>query len=159
MKKVVLLLFRGVEIYEAAAIRNAAGDKQVLTLTDTDANRDVVLSGRLDGFEILHFATHGILDSEEPTLSGLVLSGVDEDGKPRSRFLRSQDIAGLTLAARLVVLSGCETGLGRLVDGEGLLGLSRAFFYAGVNSGPHYAVNLDLVWRRLFNRLDFLDPS
>lgn len=120
-------------IKEAIAIREAAGDQHVLTLTDTDANRDVVLSGRLDEFEILHFATHGILDSEEPALSGLVLSGVDKDGTPRSRFLRSQDIAGLTLSARLVVLSGCETGLGRLVDGEGLLGLSRAFFYAGAD--------------------------
>jgi CHAT domain-containing protein len=120
-------------ISEAIAIRNAAGDQLVLTLTDTDANRDVVLSGQLDEFEILHFATHGILDAEEPALSGLVLSGVDKDGTPRSRFLRSQDIAGLTLSARLVVLSGCETGLGRLVHGEGLLGLSRAFFYAGAN--------------------------
>jgi CHAT domain-containing protein len=120
-------------VREASAIRNAAGDQLVLTLTDTDANRDVVLSGQLDAFEILHFATHGILDAEEPALSGLVLSGVDRDGTPRSRFLRSQDIAGLTLGARLVVLSGCETGLGRLVHGEGLLGLSRAFFYAGAD--------------------------
>ena len=120
-------------IREAIAIQHAAGDEHVLMLTDTDANRDVVLSGQLDEFEILHFATHGILDSEEPALSGLVLSGVDKDGTPRSRFLRSQDIAGLTLSARLIVLSGCETGLGRLVHGEGLLGLSRAFFYAGAN--------------------------
>jgi CHAT domain-containing protein/tetratricopeptide (TPR) repeat protein len=118
---------------EANAVQDAAGDRNVLTLHGTDANRDVVLAGALNHYKILHFATHGILDSEEPALSGLVLSGVKANGAPRSRFLRSQDIAGLNLAAQLVVLSGCETGLGRPVSGEGLVGLSRAFFYAGAN--------------------------
>jgi CHAT domain-containing protein len=118
---------------EANAIRAAAGDIDVLTLQGTDANRDTVLSGGLNRYEILHFATHGILDDEEPALSGLVLSGFSADGRGLNRFLRSQDSAGLDLQARLVVLCGCETGLGRLVHGEGLLGLSRAFFYAGAN--------------------------
>ena len=55
------------------------------------------------------------------------------DGKRRNSLLRSQDIVGLDLEAQLVVLSGCETGLGRPVHGEGLVGLSRAFFHAGAN--------------------------
>ena len=116
---------------EARAIEEAAGDMTVLSLYGADANRDIVMSGRLQPFQILHFATHGVLDDEEPALSGIVLSGVTLDGQRRSNFLRSQDIVGISLDAKLVVLSGCETGLGRPVHGEGLLGLSRAFFYAG----------------------------
>jgi len=72
-----------------------------------------------------------VLDDVEPALSGIVLSAVTADGKKRDSFLRSQDIVGLNLDAKLVVLSGCETGLGRPVRGEGLVGLSRAFFHAG----------------------------
>ena len=116
---------------EALAIERAAGDMRVLPLYGTDANREIVISGSLRPFRILHFATHGVLDDEEPALSGIVLSGVTPDGRRRRGFLRTQDIVGLSLNAELVVLSGCETGLGRAVAGEGLLGLSRAFFYAG----------------------------
>jgi len=116
---------------ESNVIRAAAQELKVRTIRDTDANIDLVLSGELDQYHILHFATHGILDPEEPALSGLVLSGVAPDGTSRSQFLRSQDIVALNLRADLVVLSGCDTGLGLLVRGEGLHSLSRAFFYAG----------------------------
>lgn len=116
---------------EAHAIRAAAGDAEVFLALDTEASRDLVLSGALNRFRVLHFATHGILDAEEPSLSGLVLSGVTPDGQLRPRFLRSQDIASLALQADLVVLSGCETGLGSFVYGEGIAGLSQAFLRAG----------------------------
>ena len=119
---------------EANAIVEAAGDIEVVTLTGTAASRDYVLDGNLRDFGILHFATHGVMDLDEPALSGLVLSGFTEDGQVRNRFLRSQEIAGLNLSAGLVVLSGCDTGIGRRVHGEGLNGLSRAFFYAGAST-------------------------
>jgi len=116
---------------EARAIEDAAREMAVLPLYGADANRDAVMSGTLNSYRILHFATHGVLDDVEPALSGVVLSAVTQDGQKRDSFLRSQDIVGLNLDAELVVLSGCETGLGRPVFGEGLVGLSRAFFYAG----------------------------
>jgi CHAT domain-containing protein len=80
---------------------------------------------------ILHFATHGLFDSEHPDLSGLVLSLVDETGSPREGFLRMHEVYNLQLSADLVVLSACQTALGRELRGEGLLGLTRGFIYAG----------------------------
>jgi CHAT domain-containing protein len=80
---------------------------------------------------MLHFSTHGLLDSRHPELSGLVLSLVDEVGQPQEGFLRLNEIYGLRLNADLVVLSACQTGLGRQVSGEGLIGLTRGFMYAG----------------------------
>jgi CHAT domain-containing protein len=67
----------------------------------------------------------------QPELSGLVLSLVDEKGAPRDGFLRLHDIYNLNLPVELVVLSACETGLGKEVKGEGLIGLVRGFLYAG----------------------------
>jgi tetratricopeptide (TPR) repeat protein/CHAT domain-containing protein len=112
---------------ESRKIVESAVDIDVRIVLDTDANRDFVLDGELDDYRILHFATHGVLDIEEPALSGLVLSGVTGNGLPRSRFLLTQDIVSLDLKADLVVLSGCDTGMGRAVRAEGLLSLSRAF--------------------------------
>jgi CHAT domain-containing protein len=79
----------------------------------------------------VHFATHGLLDSERPSLSGLVLSMVDERGARQNGYLRLHDIYNLRLDADLVVLSACQTALGKEIKGEGLVGLTRAFMYAG----------------------------
>ncbi|MFL6263009.1 MAG: CHAT domain-containing protein [Thermoanaerobaculia bacterium] len=95
------------------------------------ANRQTVLSGRLEPYRIVHFATHGVLDSRYPELSGVVLSRVDERGRPQDGFLGVHDIHRLRLPADLVVLSACETARGQEVRGEGLIGLTRAFFSAG----------------------------
>lgn len=96
-----------------------------------DASRAAALSPALADFRIIHFATHGHVDENDPRLSGLVLSLVDADGTPADGFLRPSDIAGMSLNADLVTLSACETALGEEVDGEGLVGLARAFMDAG----------------------------
>ena len=83
-------------------------------------------------FRVLHFATHAVADTENPELSGLILSRVNAEGRPREGFLGLSDIYDLDLDAGLVVLSGCQTALGKEVRGEGLMGLTRGFEYAGV---------------------------
>lgn len=85
----------------------------------------------LSQYRMVHFATHGSLDLEHPELSGVVLSLVDEHGSLRDGFLNLHDVFNLNLPADLVVLSACQTGLGKDVGGEGLLGLTRGFMYAG----------------------------
>jgi CHAT domain-containing protein/Tfp pilus assembly protein PilF len=102
-----------------------------LKATDFSASRALVISGRLSQYRILHFATHGLLNSKRPELSGLVFSLTDREGKPQDGFLRLYEIYNLQLNADLIVLSACETGLGKEIKGEGLIGLTRGFMYAG----------------------------
>jgi CHAT domain-containing protein len=117
---------------EADGIAALGRGPDTLMATGFAANRDLVLAGRLDGYRILHFATHGFLNNRHPELSGVVLSLVDETGKPRDGFLRLNEIYKLKFNADLVVLSACETALGKEIQGEGLIGLTRGFMYAGV---------------------------
>ena len=98
---------------------------------DFRANRSVATSGELSQYRYVHFATHGYLDTTRAGLSAIVLSMVDEQGNPQDGFLRTHDIYNLKLPAELVVLSACETGLGKEVRGEGIEGLTRGFMYAG----------------------------
>jgi CHAT domain-containing protein/Tfp pilus assembly protein PilF len=98
---------------------------------DFKANRATATGGELSKYRYVHFATHGYIDSERPDLSAIVLSLVDKDGKPEDGFLRAHDIYNLNLPAEVVVLSACETGLGKQVKGEGLVGLTQGFMYAG----------------------------
>ncbi len=95
------------------------------------ANRATATSPALKQYAIIHFATHGILDDQHPELSGLVLSLINEQGRSEDGFLRLHDIYNLDLSAELVVLSACRTGIGKQVRGEGLIGLTRGFMYAG----------------------------
>jgi len=102
-----------------------------LKALDFAASRDTVFDAKLDQYRIVHFATHGLLNSRHPELSGLVLSLIDKDGRARDGFLRTHDIYNLKLRAELVVLSACRTALGNDVKGEGLLGITRGFMYSG----------------------------
>src|SRR4029077_18210000 len=88
-------------------------------------------SADLSQYRILHFATHAFIDKVRPELSGIVLSLVDEKGHPQDGFLQLHEIYNLKLPAELVVLSACETGLGKEIKGEGLVGLTQGFMYAG----------------------------
>jgi CHAT domain-containing protein/tetratricopeptide (TPR) repeat protein len=117
---------------EAQRIASLAPAGQVWTALDFAANRDAVLSGDLRNYRVLHFATHGIADARTPELSGLMLSSVDAAGRPREGFLGLADLYDLDLSADLVVLSACQTGTGKEVRGEGLMGLTRGFLSAGV---------------------------
>lgn len=116
---------------EAQSILAMTPPGQEMAALDFEASRSTMLSPELAQYRIVHIATHGLLDSDHPFLSGLVLSLVDNRGRPQNGFLGLQDIYDLDLHADLVVLSGCETGLGKEIDGEGLVGLVRGFMYAG----------------------------
>ena len=98
---------------------------------DFRASRSVAMSGELSQYRYVHFATHGYLDTTRAGLSAIVLSMVDEQGNAQDGFLRTHDIYNLKLPAELVVLSACETGLGKEVRGEGIEGLTRGLMYAG----------------------------
>lgn len=116
---------------EAEAITALAPDEKSLKAIDFAANRATATGVELSRYRVLHFATHGLLNSQHPELSGIVLSLVDERGRPQDGFLRLHEIYNLKLAADLVVLSACQTALGKEIKGEGLVGLTRGFMYAG----------------------------
>ncbi len=118
---------------EVRSIAAIVGDEsQVRLLVGFDARREAVVGDALAPFRILHFATHGLLNRGTPEFSGLILSLVDDSGEPLDGFLRAHEIYNLELSAELVVLSACETGLGKEVAGEGQISLTRGFMYAGV---------------------------
>ena len=119
---------------EADAIRRFAGDDGLLELLGFEARRELVTSGVLEEYRIVHFATHGHLDAETPELSALVLSRFDPTGRSIDGYLRLYDLFHLRFPADLIVLSACESALGREIRGEGLWGLTSGFMHAGAKS-------------------------
>ena len=119
---------------EANAITAVAPRGSWMKAVGFKANRATVMSPGLKQFNIVHFATHGILNDKVPELSGIVLSMVNERGQPEDGFLTLHDIYNLDLPVHLVVLSACQTGVGQSVRGEGLIGLTRGFLNAGAQS-------------------------
>jgi CHAT domain-containing protein len=109
------------------------------------ANLANVTAPQLNDYRIVHFATHGVLDSQNPQRSGLILSRLTPNGTYQNGDLTLQEIFNLKLRAELVVLSACQTGMGQSIDnvkdiqGEGLVGLTRGFMYAGT---PRVMVSL-----------------
>jgi CHAT domain-containing protein len=118
---------------EAQAILAAAPPRSSLRALDFDASRATAMDPKLARYRVVHFATHGFLNASHPELSGIVLSLVDRRGRPQPGFLTAADTFNLRLNADLVVLSGCRTALGKDVKGEGIVGLTRGFMYAGAD--------------------------
>ena len=116
---------------EASALMQLVPADERTQTFDFAANRQMATSAELGRYRIVHFATHGLLNTRHPELTGIVLSLVDRQGAPVDGFLRLHDIFNLRLPADLVVLSACQTALGREVRGEGLVGLTSGFMYAG----------------------------
>ena len=116
---------------EATSIIKLLPQHQGFLALDFKASKATATSSELSRYRIVHFATHGLLDSIRPELSGIVLSLVDERGNPQDGFLQLYEIYNLNLPAELVVLSSCRTGLGKEIRGEGMVGLTRGFMYAG----------------------------
>lgn len=116
---------------EASGIMALAPEASSLLAFGFNANRALAMNPELGQYRIVHFATHGSLNSEHPDLSAVVLSLVDQQGNPQDGFLRLNEIYNLNLPVELVVLSACQTGLGENIRGEGLVSLTRGFMYAG----------------------------
>ena len=116
---------------EANEITRLVSSDKRLEALDFAASRANATSAALGQYQILHFATHGLINNRHPELSGIVLSLVDEKGQAQNGFLRLYEIYNLKLGADLVVLSACQTAVGQEIRGEGLLGLTRGFMYAG----------------------------
>ncbi|MGH9853317.1 MAG: CHAT domain-containing protein [Blastocatellia bacterium] len=125
---IVRLPFTRQEAEQIMALAPAGAGMKAL---DFEASRATAMSDQLSQYHYVHFATHGLADSERPELSTIVLSLFDEQGRPQDGFLRAHEVYNLNLPAELVVLSACETGLGKLTKGEGLVSLTRGFMYAG----------------------------
>jgi len=96
---------------------------------DLDASEDNLETRDVSKYRVLHIATHGLLNAERPQFTGLVLSLIGN--KSEDGFLRTDEVFNLRLGSPLVMLSACETGLGKEKRGEGVMGLTRAFMYAG----------------------------
>jgi CHAT domain-containing protein len=116
---------------EARTIAALAGRDRVVLGLDFDAARTKLTSPEVIAPDVLHIATHALIDETQPELSGIVLSLIDAAGRPMRGFLPLIEVYDLQVRARLVVLSACRTAAGPDVRGEGLASLTRGFMYAG----------------------------
>jgi len=115
------------EIEDIAEIFIQKGD-EVNSVTEKDATETFVKNENLKDYKYIHIATHGVVNTDEPNLSAILL--YPEKGE-NDGVLYSGEIYNLELDADLTVLSACETGLGKISKSEGIIGLSRALLYAG----------------------------
>jgi CHAT domain-containing protein len=106
---------------------------------DFAASRETVTSAELSQYRYVHLSTHGFLNSVHLELSGVVFSLVNERGEDQDGFLRAHELFNLKLPAEVVVLSACQTGIGKTIRSEGLVSLTRGFMYAGA---PRVVVSL-----------------
>ncbi|NEQ37224.1 MAG: tetratricopeptide repeat protein [Okeania sp. SIO3I5] len=116
---------------EADQILALAPDNQKMQVYDFAANLKNAQASEISEYRVVHLATHGFFNDELPENSGIVLSLVNKQGKEVEGYLTTPNVFNLNLPAELIVLSACETGLGKNVSGEGLVGLTRGLMYAG----------------------------
>ena len=119
---------------EADAIAAAAPSGTTMIARGFDATREAAMNPDLGEYQIVHFATHGFLDSEHPGLSSIVLTMVDKNGVDKNGVMPLHDIYNMDLSAELTVLSACQTALGKDIKGEGFVGLTHSFISAGSRS-------------------------
>ena len=117
-----------VEADQIAKLAKASGGQADVWI-DLDASEENLDTRDISKYRIIHVATHGLLNAERPQFTGVVLSLVGN--KTRDGFVRTDEVFNLHLGSPLVMLSACETGLGKEKRGEGVMGLTRAFMYAG----------------------------
>ena len=117
-----------VEADQISKLAKASGGQAEVWL-DLDANEENLGTRDISKYRIIHVATHGLLNAERPQFTGVVLSLVGNT--TRDGFVRTDEVFNLRLGSPLVMLSACETGLGKQKRGEGVMGLTRAFMYAG----------------------------
>jgi CHAT domain-containing protein/predicted negative regulator of RcsB-dependent stress response len=116
------------EAEQISRLAKTAGGQADVWL-DLDANEDNLGTRDITKYRVIHVATHGLLNAERPQFTGVVLSLVGN--KTHDGFVRTDEVFNLRLGSPLVMLSACETGLGKEKRGEGVMGLTRAFMYAG----------------------------
>jgi len=116
---------------DITAISQLVPESRRRILKGFDANPASIRALRLNDFGVLHFSTHAIIDNSNPELSGIALSMFDRNGRPIDGFLHPHQFADWRLDGSAVVLSACDTALGKLLMGEGLMGLSSSLFHAG----------------------------
>jgi CHAT domain-containing protein len=119
---------------EAEAITAVVPRGSAMLAQGFEANRETAISSLIGGYRIVHFATHGFVNKDHPELSGIVLSMVDRSGNKTNGFVPVRDIYNLNLSGDLVVLSACDTALGKDIKGEGFVGLTHGFMAAGSRS-------------------------
>ncbi len=119
---------------EADAISAAAPRGTTVVAKGFEASRESAMNPHVGDYQIVHFATHGFVDSEHPELSSIVLSMVDRNGMRKNGLMSLHDIYSLDWSAELTVLSACQTALGKDIKGEGLVGLTHSFMSAGSKS-------------------------
>ena len=144
--------------FEAEAVIDEAGGSSHLKALDFDASRRRALEPALARHSIVHLATHAVFDNQDPGASGILLSRFDREGRPVDGFLALHDIYRMRLPVDLVVLSGCDTALGAPIEGEGLVGMVRAFMHAGAQRivASHWKVEDDataVLMRRLYHHM------
>jgi CHAT domain-containing protein/tetratricopeptide (TPR) repeat protein len=151
---------------EAKAIATLNGESRTSVDLGFAAATETVRSRDWSQYAVVHFGVHALLNTERPAFSGVVLTMVDPNGEPRDGVLWLNDIYQLHMPAKLVVLSGCRTANGREVPGEGLEGLSRAFFLAGARAvmGSLWSVEdreTSLLMQRFYRNLvrDGMGPA
>lgn len=143
---------------EAQEISRLVHPRKRKLALDFGASRRMALGSELSRYRMIHFAAHGFLNDEHPELSGIVLSLVNEYGDKQDGFLRLNEIYNLKLKADLVVLSACQTALGKYVKGEGIVGLTRGFMYSGAARVSATLWKVDdnatsLLMRRFYNEM------